>query len=63
MMQDISPDTAMAKIARDLADALMRFARDRHVDDKKDIATLQTVLCHQRKKELAAAPEPEEPMP
>jgi hypothetical protein len=40
-------------IGRDLADALMRYARDRRDDDKKIIASLHRDLCVLRRAELA----------
>jgi hypothetical protein len=47
-------DDQFAMTARTLADVLIRFARDRHDDDKKAIAVLQTELCRLRRDEIAA---------
>ena len=43
--------------ARNLADALIRWARERRDDDKREVAWLQHELCQARRKELAAVPE------
>lgn len=42
----------MATIARDLAKALILFARDRHEDERKAISILQHMLCVEFRKEL-----------
>lgn len=47
-------DDRYAALARDLADALILFARDRRDDDKKQIAALQHRLCQLRREEWAA---------
>jgi hypothetical protein len=44
-------------VALELADALMRFARERRDDDRKEIAALHTELCAAVRK---AREEPEE---
>jgi hypothetical protein len=41
----------LAEIARQLADALMKFARSRDDNDKKHVAQLQTELCAARRAE------------
>ena len=41
-----------APTARNLANTLMAFARDRREDDKKLIAQLHTELCKLRREEL-----------
>lgn len=38
-------DATMANIARQLAEALIAFARDRRVEDQKLIAQYHTELC------------------
>jgi hypothetical protein len=48
---------AMLAIARDLADALINFARDRRPDDQKEIARLHTELCKARWTELQPSQE------
>jgi hypothetical protein len=50
-------DIVYAQLARDLADTLRLFARERRDDLKKEIARLQTELCATRRLELA---EPQE---
>jgi hypothetical protein len=45
-------DDAMARIARDLADALRDFAHDRRPEDRQQVALLQTALCRARRAEL-----------
>lgn len=42
----------MAAIARNLADALAHFARERRSEDQKEIARLHTELCNARRAEL-----------
>ena len=42
----------MARVARELADALREFARDRRPEQKTAVATLQTELCAARRAEL-----------
>jgi len=55
-------DSDYAVLARDLADALMAYARDRRDDDKKRVAQLQTELCMFRRAEIADARDaPDEP--
>jgi hypothetical protein len=65
-MSDESPGAAlttvdhlkMAKIARNLAHALITFARDRRNEDRKLIAELQTELCTlYREEQTHTAPE------
>jgi hypothetical protein len=51
-------DENYARLARELADMLMHWARDRHSDDKKEIARLQSELCQLRREELRSEPEP-----
>ena len=46
-------NTAMARVARDLADALRDYARDRRPEQKLVVAELQTQLCATRRLELA----------
>jgi hypothetical protein len=46
-------DIVYAQLARDLADTLRMFARERRDDLKKEIARLQTELCATRRLELA----------
>lgn len=41
-----------ASLARDLADVLMVYARERRDEDKKNIARLQSDLCRLRRQEL-----------
>jgi hypothetical protein len=45
-------DIVYAQLARDLADTLRMFARERRDDLKKEIARLQTELCATRRLEL-----------
>lgn len=45
-------DAVMAGIARDLADVLARYARERRSEDQKEIARLHTELCNARRAEL-----------
>lgn len=59
-------DAAWARIGRDLADALMKFARERGPDERKVVAALETELCAERRAELNAPPDeppPTEPDP
>jgi hypothetical protein len=49
------PDDPMAQIARDLADALRRYAHDRRLEDQQEVRRLQTSLCAARRAELAPA--------
>lgn len=44
-------DGTYAGMAREMADALMRFARERRDEDKKQIAWMQYELCALRRKE------------
>jgi len=46
-------DAQYAGLGRELADALIRFARDRRTEDQKDIGWLQHELCRLRREELA----------
>jgi len=60
----VNGDARMAGLARELADALSRYARERRSDDQKEVARLQTELCAARRIELdppPAAPEPSAP--
>ncbi len=45
-------DEQYASLARDLADTLMLWARNRHTDDQKQIGALQTELCKLRRQEI-----------
>jgi hypothetical protein len=54
-------DTAYAQLARDLADTLMTFARERHDDQKKAIAVLHTELCEMRRIERLEPPHEDPP--
>jgi hypothetical protein len=47
-------DEAIALIARQLADALRVFARERRPEDQQQIRQLQTELCAMRRQELKA---------
>jgi hypothetical protein len=47
-------DAAMAALARRLGATLIRFARDRRDDDKKQIAVLHTELCAAYRAEIHA---------
>ena len=49
-----------AALARDLADVLMLWARNRHTDDQKEIGRLQSELCRLRRIELKAQEPSEE---
>jgi hypothetical protein len=46
---------SLANVARDLADALQHYARERHAEDRTRVAELQTQLCATRRVELARA--------
>jgi hypothetical protein len=46
-------DDFMAGLARELADALRRYARERHPEDQQEVARLQTSLCTARRAKLA----------
>ena len=46
-------DADIARIGRDLAHALMRFARERRDEDRKMVAHNQTELCAAVRSELA----------
>jgi hypothetical protein len=46
-------DDKYASLARELADCLMKFARDRSSDDRKQIGAIQTELCKLRRSEIA----------
>jgi hypothetical protein len=52
-----SAENLLLETARQLADTLSRFARDRREDDRKEIARLHTQLCHLRRKEKAPPPD------
>jgi hypothetical protein len=56
-MMTIVTDDRYAAIARSLADALMRYARERRMEDKKDVAQAQFELCQLRREELKELPE------
>jgi hypothetical protein len=47
-------DDAMVRIARELADALRRYARERRTEDQQQVRQLQTELCAIRRQELEA---------
>jgi hypothetical protein len=51
-------DIVYARLARDLADTLRAYARERRDDLKKEIARLQTELCATRRLELEADENP-----
>ena len=53
MSEDAEMNIAMARVARDLADALRAYARDRRPEQKLVVAELQTQLCATRRAELA----------
>lgn len=44
-------DASMANVARQLAEVLIHYARDRRVEDQKLIAQLHTELCREYWKE------------
>jgi hypothetical protein len=48
------PDDLIGKIARDLADALRSYARERRSEDQQEVRRLLTSLCAARRAELAA---------
>ena len=50
-------DATMAAVARELAEALILFARDRRPDDQKEIARLHHALCVAYRNEQAAGEE------
>ena len=50
-------DATMATLARELAKALITFAYERRDDDKKQILSLQHLLCVEYRNELAAPKE------
>jgi hypothetical protein len=56
-------ETVYIQLARDLADTLRSFARERRDDLKKEIARLQTELCTTRRLELADQEQPDENPP
>ncbi|MBO0715753.1 MAG: hypothetical protein J2P55_00250 [Rhizobiales bacterium] len=59
-------DASYAGIGRDLADTLMRWARDRRTDDQKQVGALQHQLCQMRRAELSEPDDkksPDEPTP
>jgi hypothetical protein len=56
-------DIVYAQLARDLADTLRLFARERRDDLRKEIARLQTELCATRGLELADQERPNEDPP
>ena len=49
-------DHRMAALARNLADALARYARERHPDDQREVARIHTEICAERRKEFNALP-------
>jgi hypothetical protein len=51
-------DDRYALVARDLADALIRYARSRRYEDQKDVAHAQFALCQLRREELQDEPAP-----
>ena len=53
MSDDAEMNIAMARVARDLADALRAYARERRPEQKLVVAELQTQLCATRRLELA----------
>jgi hypothetical protein len=53
-MSDAAADDAMARVARDLADALRDYARERRDEHRLRVAELQTQLCATRRAEMAA---------
>ena len=55
-MSDDKYSEKYSGLARNLADTLMRWARERHADDQKQIAQLQTELCKLRRDELTPPP-------
>jgi hypothetical protein len=60
-MNEVYGDAVYAQLARDLADALRAFARERRDELKKEIARLQTELCTLRREELREPPADESP--
>jgi hypothetical protein len=50
-------DETLANVARNLAKALITYARDRRDDDRKTIAALQTELCAEYRTEVMQANE------
>ena len=52
---DAMLNDAMTRVARDLADALRDFARERRAEHKLRVAELQAELCATRRAELAGA--------
>ena len=54
MSDDAEMNIAMARVARDLADALREYARERRPEQKLVVAELQTQLCATRRAELAS---------
>lgn len=55
-MMTMMNNAKLAGIARQLAVALMRYARDRDPEHKKMIAQLQTELCAAHREELDQIP-------
>jgi hypothetical protein len=55
-------DDQWAQLARDLADALMRLARERGDTEKKLVAALHTEMCRERRAELERPPSEPEPV-
>jgi hypothetical protein len=51
-------DADYTQLARNLAEALMRYARDRRTEDQKEIGVLQHQLCQMRRIELTPEPPP-----
>lgn len=48
-------------VARNLADTLIRFARDRRDEDRKEIGRLHYELCQLRRRDLEPPPEEQPP--
>jgi hypothetical protein len=48
----MNDDATLARVARDLADALIAYARGRDAEQKSMVADLQTQLCATRRTEL-----------
>jgi hypothetical protein len=59
----IVDEAVYLQLARDLADTLRAFARERRDDLKKEIARLQTELCRLRREELFDQEQPNENPP
>lgn len=60
-------DADYVRVGRNLAEALMRYARERRSDDHKEVGALQHTLCQMRRAELAEPVDdkksPDEPTP